>query len=97
MKSFINIVTLLFFLYTGYYCHANLNGIFLSIGVFFSGLIIGVLLMNILLNVKNDKINIYKRKLEKESVSSDEASAKVQILESKINVLEKALENALKK
>ena len=42
-------------------------------------------------------INTYKRKLEKESVTSEESSAKVKVLESKIEVLEKALENALKK
>ena len=53
--------------------------------------------MNIKLNVKNDKLKSFKRELEKESVSSNEASAKVKVLESKIEVLEKALENALKK
>ena len=52
--------------------------------------------MFIKLNVKNDKINSYKRELEKESIASDESSAKVKVLESKIQVLEKALENAIK-
>ena len=52
--------------------------------------------MNIFVNVKNKKINIYKRQLEKEAISSDESSAKVKVLESKIEVLEKALENALR-
>ncbi|MBR1775800.1 hypothetical protein IJ750_01835 [bacterium] len=66
-------------------------------GIFFAGLIFGILLMNLKLNVKNDKLKSYKRELEKESVSSDENSAKVKVLESKIEVLEKALENALKK
>ena len=46
---------------------------------------------------KNQKINAYKRQIEKESVSSDASSARVKVLESKIEVLEKALENALKK
>ena len=55
-----------------------------------------LLLMNILVVVKNKKINIYQRKLEKESISSDENLAKVRVLEAKIQVLEKALENALK-
>lgn len=61
------------------------------------GLVLGVLLMNILVNVKNKKINVYQRKLEKESISSDESAARVKVLESKIQVLEKALENALNK
>jgi hypothetical protein len=51
--------------------------------------------MNIFLIVKNKKLNIYQRKLEKESISSDENAAKVKVLESKIQVLEKALENAI--
>jgi hypothetical protein len=52
--------------------------------------------MILLINIKNKKINVYKRQLEKESISSDENAAKVKVLESKIEVLEKALENALK-
>ena len=52
--------------------------------------------MNIKVNVKNDKINSYKRELEKESIASSENSSRVKVLESKIEVLEKALETALK-
>jgi len=62
---------------------------------FITGIIVGLLLMNIFVIVKNKKINIYQRKLEKESISSDENAAKVKVLEAKIEVLEKALENAL--
>ena len=39
----------------------------------------------------------YKRELEKESIAGDEASAQIKVLESKIEVLEKALEQALNK
>ena len=63
---------------------------------FMLGVILGVLLMFTFINVKNKKLNAFKRQLEKESVSSDENAAKVKVLESKIEVLEKALENALK-
>lgn len=63
--------------------------------IFVTGFIFGMLLMNIFLIVKNKKLNIYQRKLEKESISSDENAAKVKVLESKIQVLEKALENAI--
>lgn len=62
---------------------------------FILGVVIGILLMNIFIIVKNKKISIYKRQLEKEAISSDENAAKVKVLESKIQVLEKALENAL--
>ena len=64
---------------------------------FILGILLGILLMNIILIVNNKKIGIYKRQLEKESISSDENAAKVKVLESKIQVLEKALENALNK
>ena len=80
-----------------WFSYSYLAGIKQLGGIFFAGFLFGILLMTIKLNVKNDKINSYKRELEKESVSSDEAAAKVKVLESKILVLEKALENALKK
>ena len=62
---------------------------------FIAGTFVGLFLMNIFVIVKNKKINIYQRTLEKESISSDENAAKVKVLEAKIEVLEKALENAL--
>ena len=67
------------------------------VGIFISGVCFGIFIMFLKLNVKNDKINIYKRELEKESISSDNNLAKVKVLESKIEVLEKALQNALNK
>lgn len=66
-------------------------------GLFVSGIIFGIFLMNLKMNVKDGKINSYKRELEKESVISTESSARVKVLESKIEVLERALENALNK
>ena len=70
--------------------------IYFQLGITFAtGFILGILLMTIFIIVKNKKINVYKRQLEKESISSDENAARVKVLESKIEVLEKALENAL--
>jgi uncharacterized membrane protein YciS (DUF1049 family) len=63
---------------------------------FIAGSIVGMLLMNLFLIVKDKKIMTYKRQLEKESISSDENAAKVKVLQAKVQVLEKALENALK-
>lgn len=65
--------------------------------IFFAGFILGLLLMTIVLKIKTSKLSSYKRELEKESVQSLESSSRVKVLESKIEVLEKALENALKK
>ena len=71
--------------------------IYFQLGITFAiGFIFGILLMTIFIIVKNKKINVYQRKLEKESISSNENSAKVKVLEAKIQVLEKALKNALK-
>ena len=81
----------------GWYSYVYLSGKFELAGIFISGIGIGIFLMFLKLNVNNDKLNSYKRELEKESVVSDKNSAKVKVLESKIEVLEKALENALKK
>ena len=64
--------------------------------IFLSGVLTGILLMGFKLKVKNSKLNSYKRELEMEAVSSSENSSRVKVLESKIEVLEKALENALK-
>ena len=64
--------------------------------IFICGFLFGLFLMNIKLNLKDNKLNSYKRELEKESISSDTNSSRVKVLESKIEVLEKALENALK-
>ena len=97
MKNFVFCLLLLALsILVGYYSYVNLSGKWELAGIFISGIGIGVFLMFLKLNVKNDKINLYKRELEKEAISSDESLAKVKVLESKISVLEKALENALK-
>ena len=98
MKKFLyGFVLLALAAISGWYSYYNLEGKFELAGIFVSGLFIGIFLMFLKLNVKNEKINLYERKLEKKSITSDENSAKVKVLESKIEVLEKALENALKK
>lgn len=60
------------------------------------GFIGGMSLVMIRLSLNNQKINSYKRELEKESIEASENSSRVKVLESKIEVLEKALENAIK-
>ena len=97
MKKFYSILLLALSILAGYFSYTYLSGKFELLGIFCSGVIAGIFLMSLKLNVKNDKLNSYKRELEKESISSDENSAKVKVLESKIQVLEKALENALNK
>ena len=79
------------------YTFLYMSGKTASAIIFLCGLMLGIFIMNIKLNSKNDRINSYKRELEKESIASTESSSRVKVLESKIEVLEKALENALNK
>ena len=97
LNLFINLSLLSFSVFDMWYSYTNLTGIYQLGGIFLSGLVFGCFLMNLKLNVKDSKLNVYKRELEKESISSTESDARVKVLESKIEVLEKALENALKK
>ena len=85
-------------IYIGYFLY-NEHYMFrwYSIYTFIIGFLFGLIFTMIASWTHNMTINTYKRKLEKESVTSEESSAKVKVLESKIEVLEKALENALKK
>ncbi len=95
MKNLVFIVLSISALSAAAYTFFNISGK-TGLGiVFICGFLFGIFLMNIRLNMKNDKINSYKRELEKESIASDENSSRVKVLESKIEVLEKALENAL--
>ena len=52
--------------------------------------------INVSRNIDNEnKIKVYKRELEKNSVECSSNYSKVDVLEAKIKVLEKALEDAL--
>lgn len=61
------------------------------------GFVISAFLVGQLYLIQKDKLNAYKRELEKSSVSNSTSSSKVEVLEAKIATLEKALDNALKK
>ena len=98
MKKFVySFLLLSLSIFIGWYSYTAVQSKLQLTGIFISGIILGIFLMFLKLNVKNTKINSYKRELEKESILSDENSAKVKVLESKIQVLEKALENAINK
>lgn len=60
------------------------------------GFVCGILFMLKFIFKGSESIKAYERRLEKTSVSNDSSSAKIKVLESKIQVLEKALEDALK-
>lgn len=59
------------------------------------GLMAGVLYMQSFIMILNDKLKNYKRQVEKIDISDTENSSRVEVLEQKIVVLEKALKSAL--
>ncbi|MDR1168683.1 MAG: hypothetical protein LBK53_07345 [Heliobacteriaceae bacterium] len=69
---------------------------FIYLGIFLAGFAVGAALFGVLYLRLKEKNKAYHRQLERTSVASSSNSSKVEILESKIKVLEKALEDALK-
>ena len=100
MKKIISSVLLLALsVFGAYYLYNNIETFeqIHKILDFCCGLLCGITIMYIFVTYKNIKINKYKRALEKETISASENSSKVKVLESKIQVLEKALKEAIKK
>ena len=97
MKNIFLIILSILTIVCAAYTFLNLTGHIPMITMFLSGFALAIFLMTLKINVKNKKLNSYKRELEKEAIASTESSSRVKVLESKIEVLEKALENALKK
>lgn len=64
---------------------------------FLLGLSLALLFAEFIIGQINSTLTAYKRELEKKSIGSTESSSKIKVLESKIAVLEKALDDALKK
>ena len=111
MKKYISTLTwlilLVFFLYYAYKYGIEISQQFgiidkkvfiepvvllLAAGVALSGVVFNLLFSNM-----TTSLNIYKRRLEKESIDKTENKSKIKVLEAKIAVLEKALEAAVKK
>lgn len=74
--------------------HTELFYVILTISTL--SMVVGIYIMTFL-NLKKEKQLVeYKRELERRGVDRDESSSKVKVLESKIVVLEKALQEAIK-
>ena len=70
---------------------------YFSFLLYLSGIVLGVIGTCAFYQGTSKKAKAYKRELEKESIAGTEASAQIKVLESKIEVLEKALQQALDK
>ena len=95
MIIFLRLISILLMAGAGYLCY-ELKDYKLAIFVC-GGFITGILFaLSYTLDIAR-KLKAYKRELEKSSITSDESDSKVKVLESKIEVLEKALKDALNK
>ena len=61
------------------------------------GLFTGICWMGQFYLMQKEKLNAYKRELEKSSITNSSSSSRVEVLEAKIATLEKALDDALNK
>ena len=68
----------------------------LYVVLFALGEIAGICYLMPLYKSMQDKTKAYRRELEKGSISNSTSSSKIEVLENKIRVLEKALDDALK-
>jgi len=68
-----------------------------TICMFILGLLVALLFIAPLYKSLKDKYLAYKRELEKGSITNTSSQSKIQVLENKITVLEKALDDALKR
>lgn len=64
---------------------------------FILGCVSGAMSIGQLYLVQKERLNAYKRELEKGSITNSSSTSKISILENKIRVLEKALNDALNK
>jgi len=95
MILFLRLISVLLIITTGYFCYEFKS---YQLAVFAcGGFIIGILFTLSYVLDFSRKLKAYKRELEKSSINSDESDSKVKVLESKIEVLEKALKDALNK
>lgn len=75
----------------------NINIALYTLIVLFAGIFTGMLWVAQFYWAQKEKLNAYKRELERSSITNTSSSSKVEVLEAKIATLEKALNDALNK
>lgn len=66
-----------------------------TFAILMSGLIAGAGTVNLFLSAQKDKLKAYKRELEKTSISGTDKASRVEVLEAKIETLEKAFNTVI--
>ena len=74
----------------------TLNVAFVLLSVLGAGLLSGICLFVPFYLTQMEQLYAYKRELEKTSIITDNSNSQVKVLQAKIEVLEKALKDALK-
>ena len=67
------------------------------VGTLLSGVFIGASVVAQFYFAQKEKLDAYKRELERKMITNSSSTTKIEVLESKIKTLEIALQNALKK
>lgn len=80
---------------TVYHTTKTLNIAFYTLGVLGAGLFVGVCAVVPFYLAQTEKLFAYKRELERSSVKTDSSTSQVKVLHAKVEVLEKALKDAL--
>lgn len=75
---------------SGEYTSQSMSGALYTFGILLSGIFVGSGVLSLFLSVQKDRVNAYKRELEKTSISGASNASKVEVLEAKIKTLEKA-------
>lgn len=113
MKKFLKILSILIIILVAYVASINsaqsvnlqvwkniireLNLVYVILGSLIAGMTISYTWMLTNYITSQEKFKEYKKKLEQTTVGAESDSSKVNILEAKIEVLEKALKSALEK
>ena len=82
---------------TVYHTTKTLNVAFFTLGVLGAGLFSGLCLFVPFYLTQTEQLFAYKRELERSSVKTDNSTSQVKVLQAKVEVLEKALKEALEK
>ncbi len=82
---------------TVYHTTKTLNMAFYTLGILGAGLFAGICLFVPFYLAQTEQLFAYKRELERSSVKTDSSTSQVKVLQAKVEVLEKALKEALEK
>lgn len=113
MRIFLRLITLFIIIAAAYFASMNtnltvnltfwagkshsVNFVYVVLALLIAGIIAGFAWSWAYYMIADTKLKEYKRKLEQTSVNADCSDSRVNVLESKIEVLEKALKSALEK